>query len=238
MEEKLHVDLSPVKSFRYIEISNYLFQFLMLGENHQALHTPFQCKDYLHDIFFTESTGIPTDVYGISWRKGMLNTDVDFFNMALNGGSVELEGYIPAFQSFLTVFETALGIPATIVSPTDDSKTIVLTFHKDWTVGSPILSAYTTLIRLAALYEGGDVLEYLHKIHEYKNPEKKPANLPKYMSKEIGRLDRTLNRLAALLQGKRPDDVWANHVGTDNVIRDVHDLGIFNYVNFPQVSVE
>lgn len=235
--EVLHVDLSPVRKFRYVEISNHYFQFILLGENNQALHTPFQCKDYLQDIFFAEATGIVTDAYGIRWKKGMLNTDTGTFRMALHGGSILLESIAPAFQMFLNIFEEALGFSPTVVTTTDKPEIIVVDFSKEWTENGPLLSAYTTLIRLAGMYNGGDALEYLRAIHEYKNPDNRPAGFPMYMSKEIARLDKTLNRLAALLQGKKPDDAWSNHADTTNIIRDVHDMGICNFPGFPTVDL-
>lgn len=237
-EQKLHVDLTPIASFRYSEISNYQFQFLLLGKNNQALHTPVQCKDYFQDIFFTEATGVPADVYGLEWRKGMVDTDVEYFRMALNGGSLELESHIPAFQTFLNAFDSALGFRPSVVLPTDNPKIIVVDFSKEWTTGGPLLSAYTTLIRLAQLYSGEDVMEYLKKIHEYKDINKRPKDFPQYMGKEISRLDRTITKLAALLQGKKPESVWEDFKNSTNIVRDVHDLGVVNYPQFPTVSVE
>jgi hypothetical protein len=237
-KDLMHVDLTPIKTFRYNEISNYKFQFFLLGENYQALHTPFDCKDYFHEIFFTEYTGRSIEVYGMEWQPGTLNMENDTFLMALSGGSVQLEGYAKSFQKFLNSFDNALRFKPTKVHLTDNPLIIVLEFSKEWTVGGPLLSAYTTAIRLAALYEKGDALEYLKKIHEYKDDEKRPAGFPKFMGKEIARLDITLRRLAAILQGQKPECFWKEYKDTSNTTRYVHDLGIVNYQKFPSVDVD
>lgn len=228
----MEIDLTPIRNFRYIQISNHSFQFLLLDENNKALHSPFECKDYLQDIFYCEYTGNSHEIWGLLWKKGMLNTDVETFKMALLGGRETLKGRIPHLKSFLNQLEDAQGIPHTEVYETPNEKHIVVEFSKKWTESGPLLSAYTTAIRLAGTYEGGDIIEYLQNLWKLFKTGKEDV-FPRYMRVDVERLNLSIGKLAALLQGKQVECCWEDF--TD--IEVVHDTGIIGYSDFPMVPV-
>lgn len=233
MTEQIHVDLTPISEFRYCQISNHLFQFLLLDKNNRALHSPFECKDYLQDIFYCEYTGKNAGIYGISWKPGMLDINVETFRLALHGGKVTLDGRVEMLQKFLNEFENSLGIQPSTVSATDDSKIIVVDFSKEWTSNGPLLSAFTTLIRLSGTYNGENPIEYLSSLLQYKVPANRPQGFPDYMLVDIKRLDNTLPKFAALLEGRRPEHQWDNFKS----IMFVHDTGIVGFKDFPKANV-
>lgn len=232
-ETLIHVDLTPISEFRYCQISNHLFQFLLLDKNNRALHSPFECKDYLQDIFYCEITGKPSKIYGIDWHQGMLDINVETFRLALSGGKVTLDGRVEMLQNFLNLFEIQLGISPSKVSKTDDPKIIVVDFSKEWTSNGPLLSAFTTLIRLSGTYDGGNPIEYLSSLLQYKVPANRPQGFPDYMLVDIKRLDNTLPKFAALMEGKRPEHQWTDFKS----IMFVHDTGVVGFKNFPVANI-
>jgi hypothetical protein len=234
MAGTMHVDLSPIKTFRYIQIPNHDFTFILLDENLKAIHSAFQCKDYLQDIFYCEYTGESAEIWGIYWTQNMLNMNTKRFKMALSGGKVQLENQVKTMKSFLNFFDVALDIPKTRVYNTDDPKIIVVDFHKSWTENGPLLSAFTTAIRLSGLYKEGDPIEYLTKIRGYIDSSKRPSDYMDYMLIDIQRLPVTLGRFAALLEGKKPEHSWSDFKD----IHAVHDTGIVGFGKFPTVSVK
>lgn len=234
MSDTLEIDYAPISEFRYNQISNYEYQFLLIDKNNKALHTPFECKDYLQDIFYCEYVKKNSNIYGISWKPGMLDIDVEYFRVVLMGGREELEGKIPALQKFINVFDSAQGIPLSKVYPTTNPKNIVVEFHKLWTENGPKLSAYMTLLRLWGAYtEEEDVLEYLKKIIKELRYDKFSG--PLFMRKDIYNLsiENRLGRLAALLAGVKVQHNWSDF----SSIEEVHDTGLMEYEEFPTVEV-
>ena len=228
MTEKLTIDLSPLEEFRYNQISNHKFEFMLVNFDMKVVHSPFECKDYLQDIFWCETRKRTSSVYGLSWKPGMFDISTPHFYLALSGGSETLDSRIEPLVKFINAFEEKLEIEPTVGYETENSKKlIVLKFSRDWTINGPMLSAYTTLIRAGGAYEDGDVLQYL--IDLYQNKLKHPD----YVSVERKRLSRNLPKLAALLQGKRPEHKWED---TDTIGM-AHDTGITEFDDFPTAEV-
>lgn len=230
MKEKLHVDLTPIHNFQYCQISNFNFQYLLLDENMKALHSPFQCKDYLQDIFYCEYTNRSGGIWGIHWQPGRVNTNVKTFHLALMWLNADMTQRIKPLKKFIHVFEKSLGIkPKSKIHETDNNGIIVVEFSKEWTNNGPLLSAFTTLLRISGAYSDGDPLEYLKEL-------KAPATLvPDYMKVDVNRLRKgtMLERFAALLQGLRPEHNWADFANMNYV----HDTGIVGFNKFPEVEV-
>lgn len=228
----LKIDLSPISQFRYNQISNYNFCFLLLDENLRAVHSPFMCKDYLQDIFWCENTGKPAGIYGIDWKQGMFNISPQRYRMALLGGKECLKDRKEALTEFLHIFEEAQGIAKSEIFETDSDNNIVLEFDKEWTQNGPLLSTFTSLIRLSGAYSvGEDVSEYLKKLAEFAN---KKHDFPKYMTPDINRMDNSLVRLLAILSGKKIEHSWDKF---DNVAK-AHNKGLVGFEGFPTISLK
>lgn len=229
----LTVDLSPINEFRYSQVDNYNFQYILLDENLRAVHSPFMCKDYLQDIFYCEYTGNSAGIWGINWKPGMLNINVDYFHMVLHGGSIEMRSKIPTLLSFVNQFELAQGIPLTEIEETEDDKMIVIKFSKQWTQNGPLLSAYTTLLRIGGTYSLEETpIEYLQRLlKEYKQT---PVPFHQYMLHDVQRLPSFLEKLNALLYGQKVEHDWKSF----SSIGLVHNTGIMGYKNFPKLAVE
>lgn len=228
----MRINLTPAYEFRYSQITNHNFCFVMLNENNQALHTPFMCKDYFQDMMYAEVTGKSAGIYGITWKQGMWNINVPRFRIALLGGNVELKSAKKDLLTFLNCFESALGFSLSKIYVTPDPKVIVVDFSKEWTANGPLFSAFTTLLRLGGAYKAGeDVLEYLKTLH---SKRENSADYPGYMRIDMLRLDVTLKRFAALLVGLRPEHKWEDFIS----IMQVHDTGIAGFKAFPEVEVK
>jgi hypothetical protein len=87
------------------------------------------------------------------------------------------------------------------------------------------------------MYQEGEPMEYLKKISEYIDTSKRPSNFLPYMGHDVKRLGKSLPRFAALYKGMKPECVWADFANTNNVERDVHDMGIVGFKNFPEVGI-
>lgn len=242
MTEPIEINLDPIWTFRYIQNDNHNFQFLLLGKNNEALHTPFQCKDYLSDIFWAENTGRKIEIYGIEWEKGMLDISTPTIRMALLGGEATLEPHIPNLKSFLNAFEEKLGFSFTEITPSTNPKNIVLDFSQEWAYCGPMISAYTSLIRLSGMYNGEHPIEYLKKISAYKDSRAWPKNFTNYSYPDISRLDNMLPKLAALYAGRKPDFSWIEvtklmgQMSTNSNLF-LHDMGICGYNDFPTEKI-
>lgn len=233
-EEKLTVDLTPISTFRYCQISNHRFNYLLLDNEYRALHTPFECKDYLQDMFYAEYTGKSIDIWGISWKQGMIDMSQDFFNLAMMGGDAELESKVLSVEKLLNALDKAQGIPLTKVVPTTNPKIVVIKFSKEWTKNGPTLSAFTTLIRLAWHYQDEEPMEYLKRLASY-GPDT-PDDLPVFMKIDMKRLNVTIPKFQALFDGVTVDYGWEKFVGMS--VHAVHDTGIVNFQAFPTSSGE
>lgn len=224
----MKLDLTPIHHFSYNENFNHRFKLALLTPEGKILHTPAQCKDYFQDIFCSEYTNRDMSIYGIHWKPKMLDISTDYFYMGLFGGDVALKESLPNIVALLNEFEKVLGIEFSEGIETDNPENIVIKFHKGWTENGPIVSSMTTIMRLGAKYTPGeDVIEYLKKL------KKKKISIFSYMRVEVARLEITLKRLAALLQGKKPDFPWENVV----TVAYAHAYGIMEYPKFPQVEV-
>lgn len=230
----IKVNLTPKVSLNYIQNSNFDFNYVLLDENYKAVHTPFMCKDYLQDIFWSESTGKRISIWGLHWSKGIFDIETPRFNLGITYKGGNLKQWIPHLQEFLNRFEEAQKIAPSIVSETDDDSIIVIEFDKAWTLNGPLLSAYTTMIRVCGAYRGGDALEYL-KFSQQKATKTVTFD-PIFSLVEVLRLVDTLPKLAALLEGKTFNtEKWTDFSSRDNHF--VHDYGIMMCSHFPQSNI-
>lgn len=227
----MKINEDPVHKFRYSQISNYNFTFAML-DGDRYLHTPFMCKDYLQDIFWSEAIGRPIAAHGLEWTSGRL-PPAEEYRLALHGGQEDMARKAPFLQEFLNRVEQAQGFPLSKVETTDDPHLIVVTFNKAWTTNGPLVSALTSIIRISGAYEGGDPIAYLDSVNkELKDPKTgkyvwDPA--PKYMQVELMRRSVVIPRLKGLLAGKPVTLAWKPEDGAYAV----HNFGIVGYAEFP-----
>jgi hypothetical protein len=231
MAELIKIDLTPLEDFQYNQISNYKFEFMLANSDLQVVHTPFECKDYLQDIFWCETMKKSATLYGLKWKPGMFDITTEYFYLVLSGGSVVLNTHIEPLKKFLNTFEEKLSIEPTEIYATENEKIIVLKFNREWTTCGPMLSAYTTLIRVAGAYQGGDVMDYLFDLSEGKL-----LNVPEYVVVEKKRLkgdtgegEPNIYKLAALLEGKKYKGKWED-VSSMGM---AHHYGITTTQHFP-----
>lgn len=229
--EIMEVDLSPNNKFNYEQIPNYKFCLVLLDKNNKALHTPYECKDYLQDMFWSENTGKDVNVYGLEWKAGKFDPKSPRFRLALLGGQVNLKPIVKSLQEFLNYFDRAQEIELTKVFETKDEKVIVVDFDNKWAFCGPMLSAFTTLIRVSGAYKNGDPIDYLKSIVGKSRDSKMK---PDYIKIEVYRLENTLPKIAALLAGKRINYSW--DATSDGM--NAHNTGIHGYTEFPIVDVK
>ena len=222
--KKLELDSNPVYAFKLSQNSNYEFNFVLLTPENKFLHTPVMCKDYFQDILWCEHTGGEGSIYGLNWKSGMLDINKNKFKMAILGGQVKMEEHIKSLKSFINKFEDALGFSHTSIKKTTKDTDIVLTFSKEWTSAPPMISAFTTLIRLGALYGGGDIIEYLTGL--------KTIKYFPYMNVEIERLAFTLPKLKSLLAGNPFKFEYKELSG----MHYAHGMGIVGFKSFVKVE--
>lgn len=223
----IQVNHKPLHTFNYVQNPNYNFCMTLLNENNQVLFSPVQCKDYFQDIFYSEYTGHTAGIYGISWKKGMLNTDVETFKILLMGGGVNLKATIKDLKAFMNVFDKAQGFKKTDIVPTQDDGNIVVIVSKEWTQSGPMISSFMTLLRLAGGYKKTwTVQEYLKNI---KPGSSVYIDLPNYSKKDVANLSTIYRRFLALLMGVKPTIDWTH---SDNIML-VHNTGVVGYSNFP-----
>ena len=224
----IKVDIVPVNTFSYSQISNHKFEFALVNKENKLVHTPFQCKDYFQDIFWTEFTQKSGSAHGLLWKPNLIDVTEKTFRFAINGGALVMEDKIDVIEAFLNKFDSALGFELSKVYPTTSKYMIIIEFSSEWVQMPPLLSAFTTLIRLSSMYKiGEDVKEYLAFLISHQ------SDVFPHMNVEIGRLTNTRAKLLALLQNKKPTYTW------DKIqqMMSAHNLGIMNDNSFPTVPV-
>lgn len=232
MSEKIvKVDLNPIKKFAYNQIPNNNFCYLLLDQKLRAMHTPFTCKDYINDILYCENTGKEADVHGLHWKRGTFDLTPDFYYMAMLGGGFKMETIYKELEDLLNKFDEAQKFNFSEVYRTDNPEIVVIRFDKRWAECTPLISAYTSVIRLSGVYKiGVDVIEYLKEL--LKNKDNLQGKYPVWMRPDLQRLPKTIRRLAALLKGKKVKRDWE----FDNIY-ECHDTGILKYDKFPEVEI-
>jgi len=232
--DTIKLDTVPTFNFTYYQISNFDFCVSFVDKNNKVLTTPTPCKDYLQDIIWSETTGKSIDVYGLKWKQGNFDITTPTTKLALFGGLVKLNGMVENMQVFLNHFDKAQGMEPSKIYLTEDDKVIVVEFDSNWTKGGgPLISAFTTAIRVCGLYTGEAPIDYLKKVFDaYK---KTKSIKPDYMKVEVARLETNLKKLAALLAGMKTKYSWHDIDGHN--FYEVHSYGITNCYDFPAVSI-
>ena len=239
----MKINTDPKYKFYYHQYANNDFTFALL-DGDRYLTTPFMCKDYFQDIFYAEYTGKSGDVCGMVWEKGKFEL-TPRMRMAVYGGKDEMASRAANLQAFINAFDVAQGIDPTTVLVTDDPKLVVVEFSKDWTVSGPMISALTTLIRVAGMYtQGQDMVEYLKSMARPlfdKSYKKQWDPTFAYMTVEVQRLwtpqdheHSTLPKLLALLKGKKSKAKWADMKSMSHA----HGFGIMYDTEFPREDVK
>lgn len=224
-----HINLEPKYSYYYNQISNHNFELALLTESgDQILHTVVQCKDYFQDMFWCEYNKEEGSVYGLDWKPGYINLDSKFYEMALFGGSELMEQRAENLQKLLNYFDTAQEFDLTTVTKTDNPKIIVVKFSHKWTESGPLLSAFTSIIRVSGSYEGEDPKEYFKHLYDLRMGSKRYPS-PSYSHVDIGRLTVIYPKLLALLEGKKVTLPWNKITSTANA----HSTGIYGWTGFP-----
>jgi len=200
---EIKVITTPVYKFSYNQIPNHNFSFALLNNDNVYLHTPFYCKDYIQDIFWSEYTKKEGTQYGLTWKPEMLNIDTDYFSLCIDGGKETMRDRIPFMKELISYFDLAQGFKPTEVMETNNNNRIIVRFSKEWTSSGPLISALTTLIRISGVYEGGKPDKYLGDL-----TDKTIQKFPSYMNVEVGRLSSTYTKLLYLLGGGRIEYSW------------------------------
>jgi hypothetical protein len=185
------------------------FIFALLNAKDETLHQPCQCKDYFQDLFWSEHRKLPVKVYGFDWQSGTIDPHAPEFRIALKYTD-EIQTRYSHMQTFINHFDTALGFAQTSIEPTDKAEIVRVTFAGGWTRSAPLLSAFTTLVRLGYSYSPTlDVPQYLEQLSKCRqtygatarwSPPACPVNYA-----DIQRIPQTLPRLQKLLTGFIPE---------------------------------
>ena len=211
------------------------FTFTFIDANNRGLHTPAQCKDYFQDLFWSEYNNKPCAVWGFTWKPGMLDKDAKTYRMALQEKGSDLTSMSKRLLHFLAEFEQAQGFKYSVVLDTTQSDTIVLEFDARWTHSAPMISAFTSLVRLGFTYPGGLIQDYLARLQTDAKPEdwrKKDSAVHRRCLPDAQRLKVIGPRIMALLNGVFPTLPYTE-ISTAG---GAHNTGIVGWSSFPEVK--
>lgn len=211
------------------------FTFTFIDANNRGLHSPAQCKDYFQDLFWSEYNGKPCSVWGFTWKPGTLSKDAKTYRVALQEKGSKLMELAPQLLGFLHHFEGAQNFLYSGVYDTTNPDTIVLEFDARWTHSAPMISAFTSLVRLGFTYPGGDVMEYLAMLQAKANPEdwrKKDPAVHRRCLPDAQRLKVIGPRIKALLGGVFPTLPYTEIETAGGA----HNTGIVGWGKFPEVK--
>lgn len=228
----MKINIDPIHPCKYIQNYNHGFNLALLDKDNRVYFSPFQCKDYLQDIFWCHRTGRDAEIYGIVCKKGMIDDSLDTFKLGILGGKFNMRNRIPSLTKFINTFEDAQGFKHTKIDETEEDSNIVINFSREWTENGLLLSTFATAVRLAGAYEDGDIITYLKKLSDDYKSKKEIS--PVYVIVDASRLPVTINKFAAVLKGIKIDYPWDK---ITSVIY-AHNMGIVEYNGFPTVEVK
>lgn len=222
----LMINEAPVHAFKYNQNSNHDFKFAPTLDGRRPLCTPFMCKDYLQDIFWTEATGKGGAIHGMKWQPGWM-PDAPTYMLMVSNGKGQIDGAL--LQSCLQRFAEEAKLPPPAVAQLNQSE-VVVTFAREWAAHGALISTLTTLIRLHPHYKGEDMKAFLDGLKAIETDYRVE---PAYSRVELARLKRTRPRLKAMIMGFLPTPNWAQEsVGY------AHEWGIFSYPGLAEVEPE
>lgn len=217
------------------------FTFALLDDENTTMHTEAQCKDYFQDLWWSENRQQPTEVWGFEWKPGRIKLDAECYRFALKFKDV-LRDRMDNLLNFLHIFEQALGYRPCSIEQTIDENVLIITVSSQWFISAPMISAWTTLVRLSLQYAGGDVMEYLDNVaapvkrylaESYRmGGENKNMPCHEAMLADLGRYDKIRPRIKALLKGQEARLDWAKLSGGYVA----HESGICGHKGFPEVK--
>lgn len=218
------------------------FTFALLNDANETMHTEAQCKDYFQDLWWSENRKQATEVWGFKWEPGRIDLKAECYRFALRFAKERLDNRVDNLLNFLHIFEQALGYRPCSIQLTADENVLIVTVSSQWFISAPMISAWTTLVRLGLQYTGGDVMEYLDEvakpvakyIADTFRLGGKNENMPCHeaMLADLGRYDRIRPRIKALLAGKEARLDWEKLSGGYVA----HESGIVGCKTFPEVK--
>jgi hypothetical protein len=227
------IDLIPVLAFQYGQLHNFQFNMSLLNPKFKVLHSHFECKDFLQDMFWAEYNKKSAVIWGLNWKPGTLDINSPKFLIIYHGGPEILENKAENMQKFINILEDILHIPRTVVMKTNDPYYMVAEFDHEWTTLSSFFSAYQTIFRLGGAYKGEDPFVYLDKAAKLGG-----AIEPKFSSKDAANLlsdeceggKAYYKKALALFHGMRPTTKWTDLSNTNLA----HHKGIMGDNSFPE----
>lgn len=174
------------------------------GDEYHTAHALSPCKDYLNDVVFTENTGYPLSVYGLSYKKKDIFDGMAYMTVKMvkshNSGSYRyskdievdkayLKNNYKNIQNLINHFEAQLEMKTqTIIEEANDDYFFMIV-PLEWCVSSYAISLFSLLVRVAMVYEGGDVMEFLKGYN--------------YNGEDVGLLKPSLPKLEKILETKK-----------------------------------
>lgn len=248
----------PKFRVQYSQLMNFDFDLALLNEKLVALHEPVMCKDYFQDAFWCEYNDKEQEVYGFKWKPGTLSTELPTYMLAVRWKDRNMRARRDRMQEFLNMFDAAQSFMPTAVIETHDDDVVIAQFDRQWmALGPPMLSAFTSLLRLSPAYPGGSPVEWfkqlgqLYKPHVGWNTDVIPASQkkqhgfsplwakpeldPPFIWPEVQRLgSETLTpKLMALLAGRKCELSWTKLPTASTA----HSSGVINHNGFPKEKV-
>lgn len=186
------------------------FTFTMLTDQNVGMHTPFQCKDYFQDMFWVEYNEKAAEVCGFPWVPGGIDKSRKTFTMAL-AYKESLALRRAGLEAFVNHFDDALGFQQTVIEETDHPNILRMVFDGRWTHSAPLVSSFTSIIRLGFTFkDGDDPKEYMENVQKqgmiWRNTYK-PDQMAFYSEvnlADFGRMNETKPRFLKLLDGFNP----------------------------------
>lgn len=180
------------------------------------------CKDFLNDQIWSDKTGKPYKIYGLSTEPlGLFDGPVSHMVIGIlpynKGGAyhkmeadvAQLSGNYHKLQAFINNIESLLKLEElTSITPIEENRYLV-TFPSFWTNATYLISLYTLLLRVGMYCGDEDALSYL-------------ATYNKSIDDKVY-VDKSLPKLKAMIGGNIPEQDFSK-------LSSPHSVGI---VNFP-----
>jgi hypothetical protein len=162
------------------------------------------CKDFISDVIYTEKTGKPYSIYGLSYSKqNIFNDGVGYMVFGIEKQGRELSEYTnykrdyetlasnyENLQKFINWFEKEFKLESFTEIKQIGENRYVAVFPLFWSEGTYLISLYGLLLRVGMFYKDGDIITYLKN---FKND-----------SGDAMMINTVMNKIEKMLKGEIP----------------------------------
>lgn len=208
--------------------------FAFLNENYETFNAHTACRDFLNDIVFTENTGIPLTIYGLTTKKQNIYgkeqslMGIKFMKNSSGTGysySESIDADIKSLKenyqhmaNALTEIGMLFNLTGIVTIEEAEDNYFVVRFPNEWCISSHSISLFTLFLRVLFMYKGD--IPYIDFLKEFSYNQYDAGMLKKILAKWDTIIAKGMPQQCAYIEENAKLNRWAPH-----------SCGIMNYLH-------